>query len=250
MATSEFSEKETTAGKGAPDYFIRFSISQRVEHVVLMVSFTVLALTGLAQRFYTASWAEWTLLSLGGIEYTQLIHRAFALVFTLSVVYHFGYLAYSLFIRHSKLSMVPTLNDARDVVTTLKYGLGFATKPSRFGRFDYRQKFEYWGLIFGSMIIIITGFILAFPLAFTRVFPGQVVAAAVEFHGYEATLAVLTILIWHLYDVILKPCIFPGDFSIFTGKISRKRTEEEHPLEYAELIDAKANEETGESSSE
>ncbi len=146
--------------------------------------------------------------------------------------------------------MAPTLKDVRDVVTTLRYSFGFAANPPQFGRFDYRQKFEYWGLIFGSMIIIITGFILAFPLAFTRVFPGQVVAAAVEFHGYEATLAVLTILIWHFYDVILKPSIFPADTSIFTGKISRKRIEEEHPLEYAELIDAKANEETGESSSE
>ena len=250
MATSEFLEREATAGKSEPDYFIRFSGSQRVEHVVLMVSFTILALTGLAQRFYTAAWGEWVILILGGIEYTRLIHRAFGLLFTLSVIYHFGYLAYSLFVRHSKLSMAPTLKDVRDVVTTLRYGFGFAVNPPQFGRFDYRQKFEYWGLIFGSMIIIITGFILAFPLAFTRVFPGQVVAAAVEFHGYEATLAVLTILIWHLYDVSLKPGIFPADTSIFTGRISRERTEEEHPLEYAELIDAKANEETSESSVE
>lgn len=251
MATSEFLEREATAGKSEPDYFIRFSSSQRVEHVVLMVSFTILALTGLAQRFYTAAWGEWVILSLGGIEYTQLIHRAFGLLFTLSVIYHFGYLAYSLFVRHSKLSMAPTLKDVRDVVTTLRYSFGFGANPPQFGRFDYRQKFEYWGLIFGSMIIIITGFILAFPLAITNVLPGQVIAAAVEFHGYEATLAVLTIIIWHFYDVILKPSIFPADTSIFTGKISRERTEEEHPLEYAELIDAKANdEETGESSVE
>ncbi len=250
MATSEFLEREATAGKSEPDYFIRFSSSQRVEHGLLMVSFTILALTGLAQRFYTAAWGEWVILILGGIEYTRLIHRAFGLLFTLSVIYHFGYLAYSLFVRHSKLSMAPTLKDVRDVVTTLRYSFGFAANPPQFGRFDYRQKFEYWGLIFGSMIIIITGFILAFPLAITNVLPGQVIAAAVEFHGYEATLAVLTILIWHFYDVILKPSIFPADTSIFTGKISRERTEEEQPLEYAELTGAKANEETGESSSE
>ncbi len=247
MATSECLERETTAGKGEPDYFIRFSLSQRVEHALLMVSFTTLAVTGLAQRFYTAGWAEWVILSLRGIEYTQLIHRAFGLVFTLSVVYHFGYLAYSLFVRHSKPSMLPNLKDVRDVVTTLRYSFGFTDKPPQFGRFDYRQKFEYWGIIFGSIIIIISGFILAFPLAVTKVLPGQVVAAAVEFHGYEATLAVLTIVIWHLYDVIFKPGIFPADTSIFTGKISRKRMLEEHPLEYAELVGAKADEETGES---
>ncbi len=88
-------------------------------------------------------------------------------------------------------------------------------------------------------MIIITGFFLAFPVAVTRVLPGQVIAASVEFHGYEATLAVLTIVIWHLYDVILKPGVFPADTSIFTGKISRKRTEEEHSLEYGELISAR-----------
>ena len=250
MATSEFLEREAAAGKSEPDYFIRFSLSQRAEHLVLMISFTVLAVTGLAQRFYTAGWAEWVILSLGGIEYTRLIHRAFGLVFTLSAVYHFGYLAYSLFVRHSKPSMLPTLKDVRDVVSILRYSFGFADKLPQFGRFDYRQKFEYWGLIFGSMIIIITGFMLAFPLAVTKILPGQVVATAVAFHGYEATLAVLTIVIWHLYDVIFRPGIFPADTSIFTGKILRKRMLKEHPLEYAELVGAKANEKTGESSSE
>lgn len=248
MATSESLEREAVASKSEPDYFIRFSRRQRAEHLVLMVTFTVLAVTGLAQRFYTAGWAEWVILNLGGIEDTRLIHRAFGLLFTLSALYHFGYLAYSLFVRHSKPAMVPTLKDVRDVITALRYAFGFIDKPPRFGRFDYRQKFEYWGLIFGSLVIIITGFILAFPLAVTRALPGQVVAAAVEFHGYEATLAVLVIVIWHLYDVIFRPGVFPADTSIFTGKILRKRMLEEHPLEYAELIGTQANEETEESS--
>lgn len=236
--------------KSEPEYFIRFNLRQRVEHIVLMVSFTVLAVTGLAQRFYTTGWAEWLILNLGGIEYTRLVHRAFALLFTLSALYHFGYQAYALFVRHSKPTMAPTLKDVRDVINILRYSFGFSDKLPQFGRFDYRQKFEYWGLIFGSTIIIVTGFILAFPVAFTRVFPGQVVAAAVEFHGFEATLAVLTIVIWHLYDVIFKPSIFPADTSIFTGKISRKRMLEEHPLEYAESVDGGVGEATGDLSLE
>lgn len=238
MSLSTSFEAETgaeTAARSEPAYFVRFSASQRVEHAVLMVSFTVLAVTGLAQRFYTAGWAEWLILNLGGIEYTRLIHRAFALLFVLGAAYHFSWLGYSLFVRHSRLSMIPTLKDARDVVDTLRYSFGFADKLPRFGRFDYRQKFEYWGLIFGGMVITVSGFILAFPVFVTRFLPGEVVAAAKEFHGYEATLAVLTIVIWHLYDVILKPAIFPADTSVFTGRISRKRMLEEHPLEYAEV---------------
>lgn len=243
-------EAEVTSGKSEPDYFVRFNLSQRIEHVLLMVSFTVLSVSGLAQRFYTAGWAEWVILNLGGIGYTRLLHRAFAVLFILSIAYHLGYVAYSLFWRHSKPSMLPSLKDFRDVVATLKYSFGFSDRQSQFGRFDYRQKFEYWGIIFGSAIIIISGLFLTYPVLVTQVFPGQFVAAAKEFHGNEAMLAVLTIVIWHLYDVVFKPGIFPGDTSIFSGKIARKRMIEEHPLEYTELVGGEVGEEVSAVSSE
>jgi cytochrome b subunit of formate dehydrogenase len=251
MAISERLDKTAvTASKSEPDYLTRFSVGQRIEHAVLMVTFIVLAVTGLSQRFYTADWAEWVILNLGGIENIRLIHRAFGFLFTLSLIYHLGRLVYSVFVLHSKLSMLPNLQDARDVITTLKYSLGFVGKPPQFGRFDYRQKFEYWGILFGGTIMIVTGFMLAFPLAFTEVLPGQFIAAAKEAHRNEAMLAVLTITVWHLYDVIVKPSIFPCDTSIFTGKMSRKRMIEEHPLEYAELVGTEATEETDDLSSE
>src|SRR3989304_6698585 len=116
-------EEEVTTGKSERDYFIRFNLSQRIEHIVLMVSFTMLSLTGLAQRFYTAAWAQWVITALGGIGYTRLVHRGFAVLFILSIIYHLGYVAYSLFIRHSSPSMLPTFKDFRDVVATLKYSL-------------------------------------------------------------------------------------------------------------------------------
>lgn len=239
MMVPETSESGAIATRREPAYYARFNLSQRIEHVVLMISFTVLVVTGLAQRFYTADWSEWVILTLGGIEYTRLIHRAFGLLFTASVVYHLGYVAYGFLVRRSGLPMLPTLKDARDIVSSFKYGFGLARERPQFGHFDYRQKFEYWGMFFGSAIIIISGFFLIYPILVTKVLPGVIVAAAKEFHGYEATLAVLTIVIWHLYDVVFKPGIFPGDFSIFTGKISRERVIEEHPLEYAELTEDK-----------
>lgn len=235
MATSELVECETIAEKAEPEYFVRFSVNQRVQHILLMVSFTVLAVTGLAQRFSDAGWGSWVILGLGGIDYTRLIHRGFGLLFTLIMLYHFGYVGYALFGRHARPTMVPSLKDFRDVVNTIRYSFGFAEKPPQFDRFDFNQKFEYWGLMVGGMVIIVTGFILAFPIAVTRFLPGQLVAASVDFHGFEATLAVITIVLWHLYDVIFKPGIFPADTSIFTSKISKKRMMEEHALEYAEL---------------
>lgn len=237
MADAGMSAERAGREKGRrTQYVVRFSAGQRVEHAVLMVTFIVLSVTGLAQRYYTADWAEFVILNLGGIEYTRLVHRAFGLLFTLSAIYHFGYVAYIFFAKHRKLTMVPTLDDFRGVVGTLKYTFGFGEKPPQFGRYDYRQKFEYWGVVFGGMVIIVTGYFLAFPLAVTRFLPGEVVAAAVELHGFEATLAVLTIVIWHLYDVSLRPGIFPADTTIFTGRISRERMLEEHAIEYAERV--------------
>ena len=248
MAVSEPVEGETDVSRSKPNYFVRFSRRQRVEHVILMLSFIALAVTGLAQRFYIADWAEWVILNMGGIAYTRFIHRAFGLLFTLMAVYHFGYLVYSLFLRHSKPSMLPSLKDFRDVIALLKHSFGFTNKLPQFDRFDYRQKFEYWGILFGSTIMIITGFMLAYPIVVTNLLPGQLIAVAGEVHGNEAMLAVLTIVIWHLYDVILKPGIFPADTSIFTGKISRKRMVEEHPLEFAALTGTNAGK-TADSSS-
>jgi formate dehydrogenase subunit gamma len=224
---------------------VRFVPRQRVEHIVLMVLFIVLSVTGLAQRYSSAGWAEWIIINVGGIEFLRLIHRITAMVFVLQFVYHIVFVSVGYFTKHAKLTMVPTLKDFKDVIDEMRYTFGFKDKPPKFDRFDYRQKFEYWGLMFGSTVLIITGFILMYPVAFTRFLPGQVVAAAVEFHGFEATLAALTIVIWHLYDVIFRPGVFPADTTIFTGRISRERVAEEHPLEFPDIA---AEEEAGENS--
>jgi formate dehydrogenase subunit gamma len=131
--------------------------------------------------------------------------------------------------------MLPTMKDIRDVVKDIRFSFGLEKREPQFGRFDYRQKFEYWGILFGGFIIIISGLFLWFPTVATAILPGQVIPAAKEFHGNEATLAAIVIVIWHLYDVMLRPGIFPADTTIFTGKISKHRIVEEHPLEYAEI---------------
>jgi cytochrome b subunit of formate dehydrogenase len=249
MVTSEQVKTKVVGSRGlAEAYFVRFSVAQRIEHAILMVTFTALAVTGLAQRFYTSDWAEWIVLQLGGIDNVLLIHRAFGFLFVLSLLYHFAYVGHALLVRRASPSMLPSLKDARDMVGTLKYSFGFADKAPEYGRFDYRQKFEYWGIIFGGLMMALTGFMLAFPLVFTEVLPGQFIAAAKEAHRNEAMLAVFTIVLWHFYDVFAKPGIFPGDLSIFTGRISRKRMMHEHSLEYNEVMESSRPAESDEGS--
>ncbi len=221
--------------KKAKDDIVRFVLRQRLEHILLIILFVGLSVTGLAQRYSGSGWGEWIIINVGGIEFLRLIHRVLAMIFVAQFVYHIVFVSVQYFGKHQKLTMVPTLKDFKDAVDEMRYTFGFKDRPPRFDRYDYRQKFEYWGLMFGSTVLIATGFILMFPVAFTKVLPGQFVAAAVEFHGFEATLAVLTIIIWHLYDVIFRPGVFPADTTIFTGHISRKRIAEEHPLEYPDI---------------
>ncbi|HEY6910792.1 MAG TPA: cytochrome C, partial [Myxococcales bacterium] len=101
----------------------------------------------------------------------------------------------------------------------------------RFDRYDYRQKFEYWGMVAGSLIMTFTGFILFWPALVASVLPGQLIPAAKVMHSYEGLMAFLVVIVWHLYNAHLSPDVFPFDTSIFTGKISRERMEHEHPLE-------------------
>jgi len=217
-------------------YFVRFSLSQRVQHIVLIITFVALALTGLAQKYYTAGWANWLILGLGGIEVTRLIHRIFAIVFMGALVYHFVEVFWGLLVKHNRPSMFITRQDFKDAIQEVRYSFGLADKPPEYGRYDYKQKFEYWGIIMGSFIIIISGLVLMFPVFVTQIFPGEFVPAAKEFHGNEATLAVIVIVIWHLYDVIIRPGIFPADTTIFTGRMSIARMKEEHALEYSEVM--------------
>ena len=218
-----------------PDWITRFNASQRAQHAVLLVSFVVLVITGLPQKYSDWSLATWTINQLGGIDSARFIHRSASVALVLQSAYHILELAFSAARGRLRPSMAPNLKDVFDAMTTLRYSLGLAPAPPRFDRYEYRQKFEYWGVVFGMGVMISTGLILWFPIVFTELFPGELVVAAREAHGGEATLALLTIVTWHLYSVLVSPGQFPGDLSIFTGRISMGRMEEEHPLELARL---------------
>ncbi len=218
-------------------YFRRFSVRQRVEHVAMMVLFTVLSLTGFPQKFSEAGWARSLVELLGGIGATRTIHRFSGWVFSVLLLLHLG-LALATLVRRRNVSltMVPVRKDFKDAIVTLKYYLGLEKAHAKFDRFDYRQKFEYWGLIFGSILMVRTGVVLYFPVAVAQWLPGQVIPASKVAHSNEGLMAFLVVIVWHIYNAHLNPDVFPFDTSIFTGKISRERMEKEHPLELARAL--------------
>lgn len=215
---------------------VRFTRWQRAQHALVMVFFFVLCLTGLPQKYFDSGWAAALIGLMGGVDAARWLHRAAGLAFTVLLAAHVGDLVVRLVRGKASLSMLPHRRDLTDALTTLRYYVSPHGRQARFDRFDYRQKFEYWGMLLGSLIVAATGLVLLYPIEVTRWLPGSIVPAAVVAHGSEGLLAFLTIITWHIFNVALTPEVFPLDTSIFTGRISVERMRHEHPLELERLV--------------
>lgn len=216
-------------------YFIRFTLRQRVEHFCVMSLFIVLSVTGLPQKYFDSSWAHGFINALGGIDRVRWFHRIAGLSFAGLTAFHLMSAMYAVAAGRAPLSIVPNKKDYTDAIQTLNYYLGRTDAPAQFDRFDYRQKFEYWGLVLGAVVVIMTGLVLYFPILFTRFFPGELIPAAKVAHSNEGLMAFLVVILWHIYNAHFNPDVFPFDKTIFTGKISLERMHHEHPLELARL---------------
>ena len=209
----------------------RFRVMARIEHIILLTSFTILAITGLPQKYATASWADSMINFIGGIDLTRVIHHYAAFVLTVGSVFHLITSAYRLFVKRERMRIMLRLKDARDLWQWLRFNFGLIKEHPRMTKFNFGEKIEYWAVVWGTAIMAITGFVLWNPIATTSLLPGQFIPAAKAAHGGEAVLAVLSILTWHMYNVLVKT----RNFSIFTGKLPHDQMEEEHALELERL---------------
>jgi len=212
-------------------YYQRFTIPLLLEHWLLALCFTMLALTGLSQMFSTHSWAKAVVALMGGIEQVRFIHRLFGLIMILESIYHLLAWAYRTVVLHVPFTMLPRPQDVKDLIGVIKYNLGLSEERPRFDRYSYEQKVEYWAMVWGTIVMVGTGLMLWRADLVTRVLPGEAIAVARVIHGGEALLAVLAILTWHVYHAHIRHF----NKSIFTGKMSEEEMEEEHPLELERL---------------
>ena len=211
--------------------FVRFTPVQRLEHLALLVSFTVLALTGLPQRYASSAVGEWLIHLLGGIEAVRIVHRVAAVALMAATIVHLVDVGYLVLVEKTRLSMLPRVHDLRQAWQAVRYNLGLARARPRTGRYTFEEKVEYWSLVWGTVLMIVTGFMLWNPIATSRLLPGQFIPAAQVVHGGEALLAVLAIVVWHGYGVHLRHF----NRSIFTGTMTEREMRQEHPLELEEI---------------
>jgi cytochrome b subunit of formate dehydrogenase len=151
---------------------------------------------------------------------------------------HIFIAALGIVLRKWQPSMVINMNDFTDAIHDIRYYIGVENAPARCDRYTYKQKFEYWGILTGGLLMIGTGLILWFPTFVVRFLPGELIPVAKALHSNEAMVIVLLIAVWHIYNSIFSPEVFPIDTSIFTGSISRERMIREHPLEFLHREDS------------
>jgi cytochrome b subunit of formate dehydrogenase len=205
---------------------VRMDRGQRLQHFVLMSSFMVLAVTGFALKFPTTWFAH----LLGSEEIRRWIHRIAGLVLIAGGVYHICYVVFTAKGRKLLGDLWPRWRDARDLMTNAGH-LAFGKPKAKFGRFGYPEKIEYWAVVWGSVVMGVTGLAIWFKLDVTRWFPRWLVEVAITIHYYEAILACLAIIVWHFYHVMFDPDVYPMNWAWLDGKVPRKWHEEEHPLE-------------------
>ncbi len=235
MATSG-----ATADRIDGDAIRRFDKHQRIQHIMLFSSFILLAITGLPMKFSEWATSQWWIGVWGGIDNMRTVHHVAAWIMIASCVYHMVYLLVSLIVlkRPFPTHMLPKTQDVKDLLQDMKYYVGLTDEPARFGRFSYREKFDYWAVGWGMIIMIGGGLILMFPVGAAKILPGWAIPFALVAHSDEAVLAVGWILIVHMYFAHLHPLVFPMNKAIFTGKVPMHQYREEHALEYAQIMAA------------
>lgn len=213
----------------------RFSTPRIIEHWIVIITFTTLVVTGLTQKFNLLEVSQWLIFKLGGIDNVRLIHHYTGVVFLVITILHIMTGIIGVLFKGWQPSIVINKKDFTDAIQNIKYYIGIENHPAICDRYDYKQKFMYWVVIISGLLMIVTGLTLWFPIVITRFLPGEIIPTAKVMHTNQAFLVFLIIAVWHIYDSIFSPEVFPLDTSIFTGYISKERMIREHPLELAEI---------------
>jgi len=211
---------------------LRMSRSQRWQHAVLASSFILLAITGFALKFPDS----WIAMLMGSSEaFRRWSHRVAGVVLLVVGLYHVVYLLRTRQGWQLVKDLFPIKKDVTDVIAAVRYLFGLSPDKPKIGRFGYAEKMEYWAVVWGTIIMGVTGLMIWFKMDVTQWLPRWMVDVALTIHYYEAILACLAIVVWHFYHVIFDPDVYPLNMACWDGKVSEHWQTEEHPLDATAL---------------
>ncbi len=248
--------QQKTAPASGEKYYVRMTLQERLQHWVLIASFFLLVLTGLP--LITYEWRPVQALFFFRFSFylRGLVHRIAAVMLIVLCIWHAVYMISTARGRATLRALMLRTKDISDAFEILMHDLGITSwldrrgilstffrkhpywlfkEPPRYGRYSFVEKVEYLAVVWGSLVMIITGFFMWQVELAMKLFPKYVFDVFVAIHSYEAILAFLAIIIWHMYNVHFSPAVFPMSRVWLTGKISTEQMMAEHPLEYEEI---------------
>jgi cytochrome b subunit of formate dehydrogenase len=207
---------------------LRMHIDEVVQHALLAITFITLVISGFALRYDQGFMARFFFGWEGGFQVRGVVHRAAAVAFIGVIVWHILFL-FSPRGRAFAKDMWPIRRDFRFFLRRMLYNLGLRPRMECVQRFNYVEKAEYWALVWGTVVMVVTGLLLWFDNWFIQFLPKGVLDVALVVHFWEAWLASLAIFVWHFYSVIFHPHVYPMNPSWITGQMPEEMYEHEHP---------------------
>ncbi|CUS99714.1 formate dehydrogenase subunit gamma [Candidatus Kryptonium thompsonii] len=210
----------------------RFSLSWRIQHFLLMVSVTLLIITGFALKYHNTWLGRFLIFLEGGFEARGTLHRISAVLLFITAVYHLIYIIFTREERAEFKELLPMKKDFSDFVESVRYDIGKNEKPPMYGRYSYKEKIQYWFFFLFVVLMILSGIVLWFHNYFFGVLPKWFFDLSQALHSATATLIITFLVLWHLYLVHLSPSNFPINTSFWDGYVSEEWLRENHYLEY------------------
>jgi cytochrome b subunit of formate dehydrogenase len=212
--------------------YLRMTVNERIQHATMAISFIVLVITGFMLRYPDSWWVKHiTDISTDAFVYRSLIHRIAAVAMVAVCFYHIYYILFTKRGRQLVIDLLPRWKDFTDAIGVAKFNLGISKTKPELDRFSYVEKAEYWALVWGTIVMTVTGLLMWIYTDIAGSFTKTEWDIARTIHYYEAWLAFLAIVVWHFYFVIFNPDIYPMSMAWLKGTISEEEMAEEHPLE-------------------
>src|SRR4030067_3656015 len=236
-------------------YFYRFTLDQRIQHIILAATVVILVLTGMPLKFSNTAWAPYLYALFGGINTAPVVHKTAGTILLLLFSYHVIYLVYSIYNHQivplkkkeglsagkilkllANQPLVPNLKDAIDIRDLLKYLLFLTNKRPEGAEFTWKEKFDYWAPFWGMVIIGLSGLIMWNKILATKIVPGYVINFSLIAHSDEALIPALFLFIWHWYNVHFSTSVFPMGTVFLSGYLSEELMVEEHYQYYVKVM--------------